>query len=219
MDIHAEMPTITLPDQSFWKLFKDIYGALSTPESIAIFNIALQAPAGDYVEFGTFKGKSAMSAALGLKKGIFYLVDPIFGSFDTARTVKEIVNRVSDQKVKAVTVNDYSTNVIPKFNNLSYVFVDSGSHDNGLPMKEVQMLEDRIIKDGIIAFHDYGNEFTEVIDAYEYLLGTGKYAEIKISWNLIFDYVRQNHLEENNNSWHQRGNEEFPKFVGALKRL
>ena len=219
MIILSEKTLVKFPDQSFWKLFKDTYGALSTPESIAIFNIALQAPIGTYVELGTFKGKSAISAALGLKKGKFYLVDPILGDTRSARTIRKMVKHVSDGAVKAVAINDYSTNAIPKFNNLSYVFVDSGTHDDGLPMIEVKMLEDRITKDGIVAFHDYGNGFTDVIDAYDYLLGTGKYAEIQISWDLIFDYVRQNNLEEGNSSWHQRENEEFPKFVAALKRL
>jgi hypothetical protein len=207
-----------LPNQSFWKLFKDTHGALSTTESIAIFNIAHQAPEGIYLELGTFRGKSAMSAASGFKKGVFHLVDPIFADPKTARTVEGIVRDVSDKQVKAITVNAYSTDVIPRYNNLSYVFVDSGCHNNGLPMQEVKLLENRIVKDGIIAFHDYGNEFTEVADAYDYLLGTGKYEAIVINWDQIFDYVRENNLELNNNSWHQRGSEEFPKFVGALRR-
>jgi len=207
-----------LPDQSFWKLFKGTHGALSTTESIAIFNIAHLAPEGIYLELGTYRGKSAISAALGFKKGVFYLVDPIFSDSSTAKNVKKMISQVSDNKVKAVTVNAYSTRVIQNYNDISYAFVDSGCHDNGLPMQEVKMLENRIIKDGIIAFHDFGNEFTEVADAYNYLLGTGKFEIVNISWDQIFNYVRENNLEENNNSWHQRGNEEFPKFVGALKR-
>jgi hypothetical protein len=207
-----------LPEQSFWKLFKETYGALSTTESIAIFNIAHQVPEGIYLELGTFKGKSAISAASGFKKGVFHLVDPIFADPLTAGSVTKMIRHVSDNQVEAITVSAYSTQVIPRYNNLSYVFVDSGCHDNGLPMQEVKLLENRIIKDGIIAFHDYGNEFTEVADAYSYLLGTGKFEAITINWDQIFDYARENNLEENNNSWHQRGCEEFPKFVGALRR-
>ena len=71
---------------------------------------------------------------------------------------------------------------------------------------------------GILAFHDYGNQFTAIARWYDYLVGTGKYEPIAIDWDTIFDYVRDNNLEEGNSSWHERGSEEFPKFVGALKR-
>ena len=46
----------------------------------------------------------------------------------------------------------------------------------------------------------------------------GEYEPIHIDWNEIFDYARANNLEDGNVSWHEKGSEEFPKFVGALRK-
>jgi predicted O-methyltransferase YrrM len=185
-------------------------------EFIAIYNIALQAPEGLYLELGSHKGKSGMSAMLGLKAGLFYLVDPIFEDTNLAEDVSKLVSGVND-KVVVVMVNDYSTNVIEKHTQYSYVFVDSGTHDNGLPMQEVKMLEDRMKPGGIICFHDYQSQFVEVHQAYDYLVSTGKYEPIGINWHEIIDYVGARDLEKGNESWHHQ-EMEFPNFVGAVRR-
>lgn len=205
------------PSIEFFEKFKATPGALSTPESIAIYNIALQAPEGVYLELGSHKGKSGMSASLGLKDGLFYLVDPIFEDIELAGSVCDIVQNSAASNVSVVIVADYSTNVIEKHNNLSYVFVDSGSHCDGLPMQEVKMLEDRVVTEGIIAFHDYNSQFHEVKEAYDYLIRTGKYEEISIDWPSIVSHVKENDLEKGNSSWHHT-EMAFPCFVGALKR-
>jgi hypothetical protein len=86
-------------------------------------------------------------------------------------------------------------------------------------MQEAKLLENRIVQGGIIAFHDYKNQFTEVEIAYDYLLSTGKYEPIGINWQEIFDYVKEHNLEEGNNSWHLYPELPHPpNFVGALKR-
>lgn len=201
------------PSKEFLELFKSIPGALSVAEAIAIMNISTQAPKGEWYEYGTYKGKSALAAAhpIGLKPS-FTLVDPEFSDDEWA-------NDVAKYFVNAVLIADYSTNIIPLFNNCAYVFVDSGSHGDGLPMQEVKLLEDRMMIGGVIAFHDLLSQFTEVTEAYYYLIATGKYEEIKINWQEIFDYVKEYDLETNNNSWHQYPELPHPpNFVGALKR-
>ena len=51
------------PSKEFWEVFKKTNGALSSAESLAIINIAAQAPPnGLACEFGVYHGKSAMSA-------------------------------------------------------------------------------------------------------------------------------------------------------------
>lgn len=205
-----------LPTPEFWTLFKKTVGAFSTPEAICLMNVASEAPQGGYLELGSHKGKSSISAAYGLKGGVFYLVEPEFKDEDWKKSVDKLVFEVNNQ-LKRILIADYSTNVIPKMDDLSFVFVDSGVHDD-LVMEEVKMLEDKIVPRGIIAFHDYLNQFTAVERAYDYLLSTGKYEKIEINWDEIFDYVRDNNLEEGNNSWHEKGSKEFPCFVGALKR-
>lgn len=209
-----------LPSEIFWNVFKKTHGAFSTPEAIALYNIALKAPNGLYIELGSHKGKSTQAAALGLGTGTFILVEPEFKDAlwdkETISNIMEAIDGINSI-LTFTLIADYSTNIIPKYDNYSFVFVDSGVHDD-LVLEEVKMLEDRVIPNGIIAFHDYLNQFTAVERAFNYLLSTGKYEKIDIDWKSIFDYVREHNLEEGNISWHERGSEEFPKFVGALKR-
>lgn len=210
------------PNKQFWKVFKETAGALSSAEAIAIINIAKLAPKGVCLELGSHKGKSAMSAAIGLKYcDRFYLVDPIFEDEALGYSVCSAVQSMGDLETRFIP--SYSTAILEadEFNNqiYAYVFVDSGSHGDGLPMQEAKLLEDRMIQGGIIAWHDYKNQFVEVEQAYNYLLSTGKYEEIKIDWQPIFDYVKEHNLEDGNNSWHLYPElPRPPNFIGALKR-
>lgn len=209
------------PSKEFIDIFKSIPGALSVCESISIINIAQQVPEGNAIELGTYKGKSAISALYGFNEDVgFHLVDPEFSDkefeFQTAKNISLIVGS-GKGKCWSHLIADISLNEIPKHDKLIYVFVDSGSHGDGLPMQEVKLLEDRIVPGGIIAFHDFRSQFSEVEIAYNYLLSTGKYEEIQINWQEIIAYVKENDLEKLNNSWHHQ-ELEFPCFVGALKR-
>ena len=217
------------PHPDFWKVFKETNGALSTAEALAIMNIAAQAPinviGGLHYEFGSFNGKSAMSAMVGLKGGRFMLVDPIFSDQQVFNKVLKGVfdcNDFNNNKVETIGVgltDGYSLDILPTINNVSFLFLDTGSHGGGLPMAEVKLIEDKIVKDGIVCFHDYKNQFTEVEGAFDYLVGTCKYDPIEINWQEIFDYVAEHNLEEGNNSWHiYEDLPHPPNFVGALRR-
>lgn len=212
------------PSRVFLETFKATNGALSVCESIAIMNIAVMAPKGLYAEFGVFHGKSAMSALVSLKeysvegdKVQFILCDPIFSDLKLCESVYNTFMRVCGNKLMEYCFEQTSSvDEILKRSNYSYVFIDSGDHQS-LPMIEVKLLEDRMIKDGVIAFHDLDSQFLQVREAYDYLVSTGKYDTISIDWQQIIDYVRDNDLEKGNLSWHH--NElEFPCFVGALRR-
>lgn len=205
------------PTPEFWKVFKETNGALSCTEAVAIMNIAADVKHnGWYMELGVAYGKSAMAASYSLKEGTFFLIDPEFSDNERRQQVSKNIWGINDSMVLC-QVADISTNEIPKHDYYDYVFVDSGSHQDGLPMQEVRLLEDRMVQGGIIAFHDFRSQFVEVEGAYNYLLSTGKYEEIIIDWQPIIEYVNANNLEEWNQSWHH--NElRNPKFVGALKR-
>lgn len=205
------------PPHTIIDKIKKTNGALSVCESIAIINLASEAPKGLYIELGVHHGKSAMSAAFALQKGTFILVDPIFQDEKTANLVIENVMEVNPQHTYAVSSN-LSFHEIPVHRNYSYVMVDSGSHQDGIPMREVKLLENKLVKDGIIVFHDYLSQFKEVAEAYEYLISTGKYQEIPINWEEIINYVSSNELETGNDSWHHQ-EMPFPCFVGALKKI
>lgn len=205
------------PSEGFINKFKSTEGALSVCESIAIINIASEAPNGLYMELGVYKGKSAMSAAAEFKSGNrFILVEPEFSSMAWQEDVYYKVLGVNNT-LKVECVAGYSTDQIEKNEDYAYVFVDSGSHQDGLPMQEVKLLEDRIVVGGIIGFHDYLSQFKEVSEAYDYLINTGKFEEIKIDWEEIKKFVSKNNLENNNSSWHHNENP-LPCFVGAVRR-
>lgn len=205
------------PSKSFWKIFKETNGALSCAEAVAIMNLAAMSPKGAYAEFGVYKGKSAMCAALGLQAGVFNLVEPEF--VDKKFREEAVFNIVAaaGESVELNTIADYSTNVLPYSGKFCYVMVDSGSHQDGLPMQEVKLLEDRMVKDGIIVFHDWNSQFHEVKEASDYLVSTGKYEYVNIDWGLIVKYVDENNLEEGNQSWHHTELKN-PCFVGAVRR-
>lgn len=203
---------MVIPDIKFWDFFKKREGAFSVTEAVALYNICLDAPKGEYIELGSYKLKSASIAAMALKDGTFWLVDPLFRD---EKFCEEVMMNIMF-KINMVLVGNESLDEIPKHGKYSYVFVDSGDHQS-LPMKEVKMLEDSVVKDGIIAFHDVFAQFLQVTEAYEYLLSTGKYEPININWQEIIEYVNENNLEEENVSWHH--NElKNPCFVGALRR-
>lgn len=213
------------PSQDFWKVFKETAGAFSTAEAIALYNICSKVKYGgvgdwcsDYLELGSHKGKSGLAAALGLPKGIFTLVDPIFEDHELAQSVCYKVKSVTD-KLSVPYDSSISLDAIAKHKLLAYVFIDSGSHSDELPMQEAKMLEDRVAIGGVLAFHDKGSQFTKVDEAYYYLLSTGKYEQIEINWAEIFYHVKEQDLENGNNSWHQYPELSHPpNFIGALMR-
>lgn len=205
------------PTKEFWDVFKSTNGALSCAEAVAIANLAAQVQKGLYVEYGTFKGKSALAALQGLPEGLFYLYDPEFGKTIDEKDVYKTLGQFDENINHLWLGSDYSTNVIPEYNDYTYVFVDSGSHQDGLPMQEALLLEDRVARGGIIAWHDWDSQFREVKEASDYLVGTGKYEYIPINWDEIIEYVNSENLEEGNQSWHH--NElRNPCFVGAVRR-
>lgn len=211
-----------LPDNDFLKIFKETPGAFSVAECIALINICGQAPEGLCAELGTHKAKSTLAEIYGLKNARdIFLVEPEFKNMDWCLVVSNTINRVkelSNNKITCTLISGYSTDFIPKFDRYAFVFVDSGVHDD-LVMEECKLLEDRVIKNGIIAFHDKNSQFTAVDRAYDYLVSTGKYDEIDIDWTAILHFVKENNLEDGNDSWHQYPKLPHPpNFVGALKR-
>ena len=210
------------PSQKFLDVFKSTPGALSVTEAIAIINLAAQAPEGNYLEMGTHKGKSAQAALYSLKGNHkFFLLEPEFNNQDFLDVCITGVNKVcviANTHVTPVFVPEYSTDFIPKFDKYAYVFSDSGTHDNGLPLEEVKMLEDKIVSGGLIVFHDFKNQFREPAEAAEYLVSTGKYDWVDIDWRTIIDYVSSNNLEQGNDSWHLYDDRPYPNFVGAVRR-
>lgn len=213
---------IEIPTSSYTDFFKKTTGAFSVAEGIALVNICKSVPDGLFAELGTHKGKSTIASLYGLPKtGKYHLIEPEFADTEWFNAVADTLSEamfLCRSKIVLSLNATYSTEYIPTNSSYSYVFVDSGVHDD-LVMEEVKMLEDKMIPQGIIAFHDYKNQFTAVERAYEYLLSTGKYEVVPIDWPVILKYVTENNLEEGNESWHiyeELGHP--PNFVGAVRR-
>lgn len=207
------------PGLPFWEVFKKTSGALSTAECTSIVNLAAQAPEGLWLEMGTFKGKSAMAAIYGGNAPDFILLEPLFGSEVDCNELAKNISDATGKGVKLYFINGYSTDFLKDTKDMyAYVMSDAGNHQDGLPMAEVKLLEDRLLPGGVIAFHDFGNQFREPKEAAEYLVSTGKYEWIDIPWAEIVEYVKENNLEEGNNSWHVYDDVPYPCFVGAVKR-
>jgi predicted O-methyltransferase YrrM len=203
------------------KQFKETMGAMSVSEGIALYNICLQSPSGYWVELGSHKGKSTtmIAAAMYAKEGTLHLVEPEFANNDWELSIrKQIWSLLPIQSF--ITDSRYSTDVFPEIkDDLSFLFVDSGNHGEEIVQSERPLYEDKMIKGGIIAFHDYGSQFTAVARCYDQLISSGKYEPIHINWQPIFDYVAEHNLEEGNNSWHLYPELPHPpNFIGALRR-
>ena len=210
-------PMKLLP-QEFWTRFKETNGAFSCAEAVALYNICLDAPSGKWIELGSHKCKSTQAIAAAMQSGDLLLVEP---EFQNKQWEMEAISKLNfnSWNIRLLTSARFSLEVLPAVNNLSLVFVDSGIHDD-MVMDEVRLIEDKMVKGGVIAFHDYRNQFTAVERAYNYLLSTGKYVRVEINWDEIFAYAKENNIEEGNVSWHQYPELPHPpNFVGALKRI
>ena len=208
-----------LPNEQFWKVFKETPGALSTAEALCIIQIAAMVEGDNFIELGVNRGKSALAASQSLPEGKFYLIEPEFSNEDWHREVVNKVFRNAENHISPEGVADYSVNVLEKYAPYSWLFWDSGEHGGEVLKKETELIENAIVPGGIICSHDIGNQFHQQKEAMDYLVSTGKYEWIPIDWNPIFDYVKEHSLEDNNNSWHVYPELPHPpNFVGAVKR-
>jgi len=205
------------PPKELIELFKKTNGAMSVTEMIALYNIVLDAPHGVYCELGVAYGKSATVMVAAMRGNEIVLVEPEFSEPNRLKEVTELIGQAANRNILCLPIAGYSTDVLPDMGQFAYVLIDSGSHQDGLPMAEVKMLEDKMLPGGIIAFHDYLSQFHEVGEAYQYLLSTGKYDEVPIPWQEIVESVNGENLEDGNVSWHHTELKN-PCFLGALKR-
>ena len=211
---------IEIPSASFIEKFKNITGAFSVAEGIALYNICVSSPDGLWVELGSHKGKSSSCIMLAVRESVSVdFIEPEFKDKWWRVTFLDTLLFTAHVEVSINVLDKYSLDYLSGLTESpSFVFVDSGVHDD-MVMEEAKMLEDKMIPQGIIAFHDYKNQFTAVERAYNYLLSTGKYEVVSIDWPAILKYVTENNLEEGNNSWHQYPELGHPpNFVGALRR-
>jgi len=231
------------PSQVQLDTFKACPGAISVCEMVAIMNLAHQAPEnGACLDIGSHAGKSAMSAACGLRGGReLHCIDPIYDLTNRdawSHSVDKVPENCSwtyamDADFHANVLarihacnpmivpnlhGDCSEHGIQRFEDIAWCFVDSDTHDYPLLKRECELLRTRMSVGGIIAFHDFASQFLAVERCYRELLDGWCYEEVGIPWHEIKDYVRSIGGESGNESWHHT-EMEFPAFVGALRRI
>lgn len=219
-------PMIKYPPIEFWKHFKETKGAMSCAEAIFMYNACLQVPDEDvWVEMGTHLSKSALVSLIAWvdrPKRRFFLLDPEFTNPDFLKKAYSATIRFNEE-FKCNTICIFtpltSTDFLPNFDSYSYIMWDTGSHGHELVSKEKPLLEDKIMQGGVLVMHDINSQFIACTEAYNELIGSGKYEAINFDWNEIFAYVAAHQLEEGNDSWHQYPELPHPpNFLGALRR-
>lgn len=103
------------------------------------------------------------------------------------------------------------------FTGFSYVFSDSDDHNYDLIKAENNFLTPRMIKGGIICFHDYGN-YSAPVQIHKELVASGQYENVSIPWDEIKAFVSSENLEASNNTWHCC-EVALPCFAAAVRKL
>ena len=217
---------IKFPPYSFWNHFKSANGAMSCAEAIFMYNACLCVPEdGIRVEMGTYKSKSALVSLMAWvdeKLATLYLLEPEFSDVSFLNEAQSNIIKFKS-KYNGNTIchfkPQYSTEFLTENDGYSYIMWDSGDHGEDLVQAEKKLLESKVISGGIVIMHDLFSQFTACTRAYEQLVATGDYEPIVFDWLPIFDYVKENNLEEGNNSWHLYPELSHPpNFIGALRR-
>lgn len=235
------------PSEKFFKEFKSTNGALSCCESIAISWLASQAPKGTYIDIGANAGKDAMSFAEGLSRlkenATLHMIDVVYDLKNThaweqssfkspdntgwnwiykstfLNDVRERILSVSNGFVTANLIGEASLDCLPGLceNGVAMVFHDADHTVYDLIKGNCDIVKDKIIPGGIFAVHDYLNQYVAPDQILCELVASGDFEYIQIPWDEIIEFVREYVKEEGNISWHAP-EEEFPCFVGAVKR-
>ena len=220
--------------------FKNIPGAISVTEAIALYRIIVTNLDSSrlfkeaFIDFGSYMGKSSFVAITALSylnlSGEFLMIEPAyrygrraipyFTSDSCFEEVKSSVSKFINADIKVtlhpLTSEEFVAKRLPS--DISYAFVDTGEHSKESIKIETDYLDSRMVKGGIIVFHDFGNQYTAPAEAANELVATGRYRKIEIDWEPIFEIVNKDKLEEENNSWHWTDHP-HPNFIRAIRRL
>jgi len=200
-------------------LFKSTPGAMSVCEGLALSRLAYESGGlrneGIYIESGSHSGKSTVAIASALHHGCeLHMIDP-----DFKRPTSDILNDLkSASEATFIFHIAPSVEALPRIaGELSFVFLDSGDHSYELCRAECDIVALRIVKGGIIAFHDFRSQFIGVEQCYNELLATGAFEEVVIPWKDIEAEVVAGNFETGNETYHHTELAN-PMFLGALRR-
>jgi len=160
------------------EVVKDILGWLTFEEAellqrLTFFTSGLP---GDLVEIGSYCGRSTVSIGLELKAGCtgkLYAVDPHIDNFETygVRSLQQLQSNLDRLKLTdVVEVHKATSEEFVKWyvGNVKMLFID-GAHDLENVQRDFDLFKDKMVKGGVVAFHDTDEEgpMTVVKDIYE----------------------------------------------------
>jgi len=158
---------------------KMVEGWLSDNEAIILRDLAKDSKPGVIVEIGSWKGLSTTAIANGSKEGLgnkVYAVDPHKGSPEHVKMFKDEVNtyeafmkNITDAGVKdiitpMVMTSEKAAGFVT--DPVSLLFID-GNHSEEMVQLDFYLWNERVVKGGIIAFHD--NNFPGPMKLIDYL--------------------------------------------------
>jgi predicted O-methyltransferase YrrM len=145
----------------------NVEGWLSTHEALLLFFLAELAPAsGEIVEIGSWKGKSTICLAEGLRRsgnaGRIHAIDPHQGVITAGK--KKQFSQTYTEFLKNIKANGVSNLVVPIRKTsvaaakewkkpIRLLFID-GLHDYNHANEDYRLWSPFVTKNGIIAFHD-----------------------------------------------------------------
>jgi len=188
---------------------------MSCAEGLALSRLAASAPTGIYIESGSHSGKSTVAIASALHRGCeLHMIDSDFKCltvviFGDLRFVSEVtfIFHIAP-----------SVEALPRISgDFAFVFLDSSDHSYELCRAECDIVAPRMVKGGIIAFHDFRSQFIGVEQCYNELLATGAFEEVVIPWKDIEAEVVAGNLETGNLTFHHQELSN-PMFLGALRK-
>lgn len=170
-------------------IVESIEGWLSEPEQLALLHLPSQVDhlTGGIVEIGSFKGKSTIALALGSsvmsrKKRPIYAIDPFvvppYTFFEA--NVKQHGLEKFIKPIKKHSNKAYKE--CPK--TIAVLFVD-GDHEYMTVKHDINHYAARVVKGGLIAFHDYSSYWPGVVKAVNELCHNNKYEFIVVYDSLL----------------------------------
>lgn len=149
------------------KAIKDVDGWLTLSEADCLYLLALNSSEkGVIVEIGSYKGKSTICLATGSKNNNntpVYSIDPHEGAGTGVPTVEnpvwthdEFMSNIKNAGVEDIITSFVNTSekVSKEFDKpISLIFID-GAHDYESVKLDFELWSPKVIKNGVIAFHD-----------------------------------------------------------------
>jgi len=179
------------------KEFKKIDGFLSENEAIGLFDLSKSlSKNSNILEIGSWKGKSTLCLAKGLKKGFVYIIDPFNadGESESKDIYLNTIGKLSLEQQfkinlersnlfnKIKVCKGYSADFIDLSVQFSLIFIDGDHSIEGCEFDFLNFNK-KLSKSGYLVFHDYYPERLQLGPTYvinKYILNNENWQVLKI---------------------------------------